>query len=262
MVLTILFIAGAVLYALVRINKHIFKISNNTVIMFTGGLGSGKTLFAVQTAVKKHRMRYRRWWLKKFLHQLIGKPFAKKPPLIYSSFPIASKWYVPLTKEHITLQATMREYSTVVIDEIGMIASQYDWNKDIVKNELNEFIRLFRHYLDGHLILTDQNSDNMAVPLKRRVNIIYNLDDLQKIIPIKNFTLIRTHVTPIVINEDVKNLKNTDVDERDEHHLWTFVTKKHYESRYFKHRYDRVPYEEVKSQLPSRLYKEDEIVLD
>jgi hypothetical protein len=268
----ILFIVIGIIYIFLYFNKHSFKVSNNTVLAFTGGLGSGKTLSAVSYTIKSYNRAMDRYLIKKLWLSILKKLGNKKAlvnlielktkkPYIFSNIPIKSKAYIPLTKEHLTLRTGINEYSTVLIDEVGQFASQYDWNKETVKNEFQEFVRFFRHYINGRLILTDQNSDNIAVGLRRRINVIYNLDNLQKLLPIPYFTLVRIKITPITVTEDIKNIKQTDVGARDEHWLWLLITKKFYESRCYKHRYDRVPYDNVTGSMPNSLYTNEFIEL-
>ena len=272
MVLILFLVAVSIVYAILWFNKHTFKISNNTVLAFTGGLGSGKTLSAVHFTIKSYNRSLDRWIIRKLWLQLLiklGSTKARvnliehktKKPFIFSNIPIKSKAYIPLTKEHLTLKTGINEYSVVLIDEVGQFASQYDWNKETVKNEFQEFVRFFRHYINGRLILTDQNSDNIAVGLRRRINIIYNLDNLQKLLPIPRFTIVRIKITPVTVTEDIKNIKNTDVGARDEHWLWLLITNKYYESRCYKHRYDKVPYDNVTGSMPNSLYTNEFIEL-
>jgi hypothetical protein len=258
MVLVIIIFAVA-LYYLWVINKKIYKISNNSVLAFTGGLGSGKSLTAVQVAISKHKKRYRSW---KFNQLIAFTPKARvrqmknknTPPLIYSNIPIKYKHYVELTKEHLILDSAIHEYSIVLIDEVGQFAGRYDWGNPLVKNELQEFIRFYRHYIDGTLIITDQNSDNIVVDIRRRINVIYNLNDLVKLVPIPYFTLVRIQITPITITEDVMTIEKTDVGELMKHYIYHLITVKRYESRMYKHRYDKVLYEVTKGNTPNSLY--------
>ena len=265
MVLILFLVAVSIVYAILWFNKHTFKISNNTVLAFTGGLGSGKTLSAVHFTIKSYNRSLDRWIIRKLWLQLLiklGSTKARvnliehktKKPFIFSNIPIKSKAYIPLTKEHLTLKTGINEYSVVLIDEVGQFASQYDWNKETVKNEFQEFVRFFRHYINGRLILTDQNSDNIAVGLRRRINVIYNLDDLKKLLPIPYLTLVKINITPITVTEDLKTIANTDVNLLDKHYILMLVTKRFYESRCYRKRYDKVPYDNTTGHVPNSLY--------
>lgn len=152
------------------------KCTRNTVVCFTGGLGSGKTYLAVNKACKA----YKRALFKVRLYNLFHPKKKKSLPLLLSNIPIRikrNKWSSVLTREHLLLKSRIPEYSVVVIDELGQVASQYDYDNPLVMTELQEFIRFFRHYIDGRLFLTDQSSANIVVPIRRRINLIYNLND-------------------------------------------------------------------------------------
>lgn len=266
MVLIWLLVLVGVIYVLYRINQRIYKISNNSVLAFTGGLGSGKTLTAVKVGIRKHQRQKLIWWLKQHIkitqkQKLNALKSKDNPPLIYSNIPIKSKYYVPLTKDHLVLDRKIHEHSIVLIDEVGQFASQYDWENPLVKNELQEFIRFYRHYIDGTLIMTDQNSDNIVVAIRRRINVIYNLNDAVKLLPIPGFTLMRIQITPITVTEGLMTVEKTDVGELQKHYVYWLLTKKWYESRMYKHRYDVVPYEQTQGRVPNSLFTNEFIDL-
>jgi hypothetical protein len=257
MVLIPFLIGIIVMWSILYYNKHNYRITNNSVLCFTGGLGSGKTLTAVKQAIRHHNKMMDIYLIKKLFYTITGKKVDKmilQRPYIYSNIPINHKSYIELNRLHLTLNAHINEGSTVLIDEVGQFASQYDWNKETVKNEFQEFVRFFRHYVNGRLILTDQNSDNIAVGLRRRINIIYNLDDLKKILPIPYFTLVKINITPITVTEDLKTIANTDVNLLDKHYIFMLITKRFYESRCYRKRYDKVPYDNATGHIPNSLY--------
>ncbi len=152
--------------------------TRNTVLCFTGGLGAGKTYCAVQKAVgfyKRQRWRYRFRWC-----PILGN---KNPPSLYSNIPVRlgkNKYSEVLSLEHLTLQKRLPEKAVVLIDEIGQFASQYEHDNPYVMYYIQEFIRFYRHYIDGRLVLTDQASDNIVKPIRLRVNVIYNLNDFRR----------------------------------------------------------------------------------
>lgn len=146
------------------------KITSETIVCYVGGLGSGKTLNAVQRAVKEHKKALKKWRLEKN-----GSP----PPLLISNIPLRYKNKgkiinsLRLTKEIITMEEYIPTGSIVLWDEIGLTCSQFDWDKQIVKNELTEFVRLFRQYTKGGmLIMTDQTLNSIVKPIRERINVI------------------------------------------------------------------------------------------
>lgn len=178
------------------------RIPNNTVIAFTGGLGSGKTFLGVKTAIQHHK--------KMMLLYTLG--IIKKKPEFWSNIPIRytrKKWARQLNYEHLTLKARIEEYSTIFIDELGQFASQYDYQNPYVMMYLQEFIRFYRHYTDGKLIITDQTSSNIVVAIRRRINQIYNLHDFKRFF----FFWYTVKVNEILLTEDIMNIKQTDSDD-------------------------------------------------
>jgi hypothetical protein len=261
MVLALLLLIG-VLYLWWQLNKRIYKVSNNSVICFTGGLGSGKTLFGVYYALGRLAKRRRSYKIKQFFRKRFNYVkylvYKDSEPLLYSNIPIRSKHYVNLTQEHITLERKINENSVVFLDEIGQVASQHDWNKPLVKGNINEYIRFFRHYIDGSLIVTDQSADEIAVGIRRRINVIYNLNDFVKLLPIPYFTIARTTITPVTIIENLQTVEKTDVGEIDKHFIYAFlIGKPRYASRTYKHRYDHVTLIPENPQYPDSLYTND-----
>lgn len=177
------------------------KVPNNTVIAFTGGLGSGKTYLGVKYALKHYRKM-------RFLYFL---RIIKDEPMFFSNIPIRitrKKWAIKLEYDHLTLKSRLPEYSTVFIDELGQIASQYDFNNPYVMQYLQEFIRFFRHYVDGKLIVTDQTSSNIVVAIRRRINQIYNLYDFKRWF----FFWYMVNVNEVMITEDITNIKDVSDD--------------------------------------------------
>jgi hypothetical protein len=259
LILILLFVS---LYVWWQVNKRVYKVSNNSVICFTGGLGSGKTLFGVQYALGRLAKRRRSFKIKQFFRKHFNHAkyllYKDSEPLLYSNIPIRSKYYVSLTHEHITLERKINEHSVVFFDELGQVASQHDWGKPLVKGNLNEYIRFFRHYIDGSLIVTDQSADEIVVGIRRRINVIYNLNDFVKLIPIPGFTLARTTITPVTIIENLQTVEKTDVGEIDKHFIYAFlIGKPKYASRTYKNRYNNVTLVPESPSIPNSLYTND-----
>lgn len=246
----IIAIVVAVIYCIVQLLRS-KRISNNTVICFTGGLGSGKTFHAVKYAVRAYksaRWRYRfskipvlGWILLKF------NKATKNKPVMYSNIPVVIKYRGkhpefsrPLLKEHLLMTKPIEEGAIVLIDEVGQFASQYDHDNPYVMENVQTLIRFFRHFINGRLFLTDQCSDNIVVPIRRRVNIIYNLNDFHRVLFLPIY---KCSVKELTVTEDVKNIK--DVAEREEEYfcglLHYFNRKPRYDSRCYSELYMNEP---------------------
>lgn len=180
------------------------KVPNNTVIAFTGGLGSGKTYLGVKYAIKHHKK----------MNLLYKLRIIKNKPLFYSNIPIRykrKKWAKILEYDHLTLKSRIPEYSTIFIDELGQFASQYDYQNPYVMQYVQEFIRFYRHYTDGKLIITDQTSSNIVVAIRRRINQIYNLHDFSRWL----LFFYKVNVSELLITEDIMNIQNVQESEQE-----------------------------------------------
>lgn len=191
------------------------KFPQDTVICLTGGLGTGKTLIAVDRAIKEYRKRLFMWRIGLY-NKRKGLKVIKKAemPKLYSNIPVLlkrpiyiGKSLIPykeyfsevLTYEHILLLDRIPEYSVVLIDEVGQVADQYQFDNPFVMQNLQQFIRYFRHFIDGKLILTDQSSSNIVVAIRRRINKIYNLHDFRR----NWFFFYKVKVQELFITEDI-----------------------------------------------------------
>lgn len=156
--------------------KKIFgKEKEDTAIMFSGSMGTGKSLNLVRRQKKLRHQAIKE--LKK-----LNKKFKTDYSFtLYSNFPIQYKYKgklylsVPITFEMLTLQEPMSPQCICVIDEFGSFISQFDYK---IKNveKLDEHIRFWRHYHGNgsHLIVADQCSNNVVLQLRRRFNKVIN----------------------------------------------------------------------------------------
>lgn len=229
------------------------RLTRNTVVALTGGLGSGKTLLAVKLACIKWRFNDYVYWFDKWVrypfrnwkNKIIFKAEPKKMyerPLLYCNIPLNHKAYRKLTREMLLNKKLRREYSTTVVDELGQFASQYDFKNPNVMDNLQKLIRFERHVINGNFIYTDQNSSNIVVPVRRRSNVSYNLSMDNKFFLLKFITfglvkLFKMEITQISHLEDLMTVEQSDVGMRDKHYQWVLLLgyKKVYESRCYRY---------------------------
>lgn len=209
-ILLIILILGALFYLVISFKQK--RVPNNTIVAFTGGLGSGKTLLAVRHAIQDYRKKMFNYYLERWLPilNLLPKKYKEKPQF-YSNIPVRVGWFWygkrmarVLTYEHLTLQTRIEEYSTILIDELGQFANQYEYDNPFVQQYIQEFIRFFRHYVDGRMFITDQSSSNIVVSIRRRINQIYNLSNFRKIL-----FFYKVNVSEIHITEDLLNIQDS-----------------------------------------------------
>ena len=185
--------------------------TRDTVIAFSGGLGSGKTFLSVRTALRALRWSRFLWRLDKLLHPVSRKHDPK--PELYSSIPIRTVTGIlrkketfshKLTPEILLLQERIPPRSVVMIDEIGSFMSQFEY-RAVNADRLDEFVRLFRHYtLGGKFICNDQCSENIVLQVRRRLNTVYNLMRFRKLplLPVWH-----CRVRNILISEEIKTVQ-------------------------------------------------------
>lgn len=185
--------------------------TKDTVIAFSGGLGSGKTFLSVRTALRSLRWSRFLWRVDRLLHPLTRKHDPK--PELYSSIPIRTVTGVfrkkvtyshKLTPQILLLQERIPPRSVVMIDEIGSFMSQFEY-RAVNADRLDEFVRLFRHYtLGGKFICNDQCSENIVLQVRRRLNTVYNLMRFRKVplLPVWH-----CRVRNIIISEEIKTVQ-------------------------------------------------------
>lgn len=209
----------------------------DTIVSFTGGLGSGKSLMSVDMAIKLlHRKRREVKW-----KNLFRKRGEKLPePLLYSSIPVRiskKEMAAVLTDKHLTLQEKLVRNSVVFIDEIGSFCSQFDFkakNADI----FDEFIRFYRHYTKGGFIVcNDQCSENIVLQVRRRLNTVYNLMGFRKW-----FGLFYTvHVRNISVSEEIKTIEEQNAEDNTRILFGLLPFTRRYDTWCYAPRYDYVP---------------------
>lgn len=175
-------IIGFIIFRFLRKKYRAVRIHGNSVICFTGGLGSGKTFSAVTYAVKA----YRRDMVLYKLHLLRNKPY------ILSNIPVRvshKKWANILTREHLLLIEEIPQGAYIVIDEIGSFADQYSYDNPNVMGTFTELVRFYRHYVNGRFIFTDQSLSNVIFSVKRRTVINYSLENFSKGMILPTYTI-------------------------------------------------------------------------
>lgn len=226
----ILIVCIVAIFILWKIFKP-YILKYDTTILFTGGIGSGKSLSSVKLAIKLYK---KNCWKVKWKNFFNKKQKIEKPNL-YSNMPIKiSKSYCcKLTKEIITLKEKIPQYSVVLIDEMTAICNQYNWNLEEVRYHLNEFIQFFRHYIGGYLITNAQAESEIVKQVRSKLNSYYWCFNFQKIWIFYRLRVLHLQVSEneVAINQDFIE-KNT---------RWTYgIISKNYNSRYLKNRYQNI----------------------
>lgn len=211
----------------------------DTVVAFTGGLGSGKSFMSVDMSIRLLRRQRR----KVLFHNLLHPKERWEKPLLYASIPVKvskKEMATILTDAHLLLQERIVPRSVVFIDEIGGYCSQFDYratNTDI----FDEFVRFFRHYTKGgYLVVNDQCSENIVLQVRRRLNTVYNLMAF-RIWPAKWFPLFYTvKVRNITVSEEIKTIEEQDTEDNMTTYFGIMPLFQRYDTHCYSHRYDRV----------------------
>ena len=238
----ILIIIAVILY---KVLKPYF-IKYDTTLLFCGGVGSGKSLNSVKTAVKLYKKNHSIWTLKKWWFNFINffrtkknkKVFNIEEPLLYSNIPVRiskKKQSIVLKKEHLTLDLRINQKSIVFIDEISQVVNQYNWNNDIVLNNLEPFIRYFRHFIGGYLICNSQAESELVKQIRSKLNSYYWCFNFQKFL----FFFYRVRILHSQISENNVSI-STDFIENNTRWTYGLMPRKLYNTRAFKHIYDNV----------------------
>lgn len=224
-----------------------YRIVFDTVIAYTGGLGSGKTYLSVNTSLRLLRKQRWRVRLHNFLQRVKRMLYKKykmdlwEKPLLYSSIPVRinkKEWAVMLKPEHLLLTKRIRYRSIVFIDEVGSWAKQFDYALPNIQDNFDELVRFFRHYTKGgYLVVNDQCSENIVLYIRRRLNTVFNLMHFKKW-----FGLVYTvRVRNISISEEIKTIEEEDTEDNMTI-LWGFMGFfKHYDTYCYSERYLTVP---------------------
>ena len=227
---------GLLVFVLWRIFTSYRLNTYDTVVAFTGGLGSGKSFLSVDIAIKLLKRKRREVWLK----NLFNKKGEKLPrPLLYTSIPVSiskKENAVILTEKHLLLQEKLVPRSLCFIDEIGSFCSQFDFkakNADV----FDEFVRFFRHYTkNGYIVCNDQCSENIVLQVRRRLNTVYNLTGFRKW-----FGFIYTvKVRNISVSEEIKTIEEQDTEDNMTTLIGFLPWRKRYDTHCYSPRYDYV----------------------
>lgn len=213
------------------------KLTKNTVLCFTGGLGAGKTFMGVKSTLRYYKLMRLRYYIGKLPFMCALGIGVKTKPVIYSNIPIkyGKKKYAEIfTREHLLMSAALPMGAIVFIDEIGQFASQYDYDNPYVMVLVQRFIRFYRHFIEnGKLIVTDQSNSNIVVAIRRRINVIYNLNNFRRFCGVLPF--FKVDVNELQSIEDTINTNNLEL--TDTEYFFGFLpykwqkNKRHYDSR-------------------------------
>lgn len=257
-----------------------YFIKYDTVVGFSGGLGTGKSFKSVDTSIIE--LRKARWRTQ--LYNLMLWHKEKQPlPELYSSIPVRyktglfSRWKysLKLTPEHLTLQRNIIPGSIIFLDEIDVFCNQFGLanpniidmanKKEIAAKKLREAmemkspdtglvdeeVRLFRHLFSNHvtgveakLIVNSQATSNIATIIRRRMNTVFVLSTFRKWgIPFILPNLIYTvRCRNITITDEITNTSGANAEDDTRLIIGFMPRKKLYDTHCYRHRADTIPF--------------------
>lgn len=217
-----------------------YIIHYDTVLLFTGGLGSGKSLLSSEYALKLLRKNR----LKVLLHNIKPWNWRKKwpKPQLYSSIPFRvsrREWAIRLTPEHLLLQEAIVPRSVCYLDELDSFANQFDFKLDNILNSFNEFCRLYRHYTrGGYLVTNTQASDNCVLQIRRRINTCLNLMHFKKWL----WIIYTVRIRNISLSEELKTVEEQNAEDNMRLKIGFLpIFMRHYDTYCYAGRYATVP---------------------
>lgn len=226
-----------IVYIVWKIVKPYF-IHYDTVLLFTGGLGSGKSLLSSQYALTL--LRKNRW--KVFFHNLTHPKDKWQKPLLYSSIPFMvskKESAVRLTPEHLLLHSALVPRSVVFLDELDSFANQFDYQKANILENFNEFCRLYRHYTKGgYLVTNTQASDNCVLQIRRRINTCFNLMHFKR----HFWVFYSVKIRNISLSEELKTVEEGNKEDSMSTKIGIMPFFRHYDTFCYSCRYGSVPF--------------------
>ncbi|MCR5786741.1 MAG: hypothetical protein K6G28_03500, partial [Acholeplasmatales bacterium] len=171
--MTTIFVLLVIAISIFIIIKIIFhRKKEDTINLFSGGPGSGKTLNAVERVQHHYYKAYK-----------YNKKHKLPVPVVYSNIPMyykvkrfSTKRYLslPITNEMLLMRSFMKENNITFIDEFSTWLDQFDYDpkKNLNAKTIDEHFRFWRHYHGNysHLVITDQCSNNIVLQVRRRCN--------------------------------------------------------------------------------------------
>lgn len=266
--MALILIIGIIAILIIYIILKPYFVKYDTTLLFTGGLGTGKTLNAVKTGRRIYKktlfnIKFHNW-LRKLCNKIRSKHNKKvdkrinkgkqkhitywpikdnqELPRFITNIPVKikggknPKWSSVLTKDMLLLKQRIPEYSVVLLDELPQLINQFNWNIEEVQHNVNEFATFFRHYIGGKLIMTAQADSEIVKQIRSKMNTYYHLSNFRKFL----FFFYKCDICQFVASEIVDNVSIGFYEDNTKTIYGTLFTKL-YDSRCYSERYLKLP---------------------
>ena len=247
-----------------------YTLKYNTTLFITGELGAGKTLTGVKTAIiciRKNRFKIacynkikmpiinkiRSWQNKRREKKnltLLPYLTKKRRPQLISNIPIHFKshlfssereWSVQLKSEMLVCLEKFPEMSVMLIDELPQLVNQFNWDLQLVQQNINEMITFYRHYYAGNLIITAQSVNDVVVQIRRKCNQAVWCYHMKKYL----FGLFYTiRMADMMLNDNIQSMSTTYIEDNTKLHFGLFPKKNTYDTRCYSERINNAYIEE------------------
>lgn len=207
-------ILAVVIIVLIFIIYKFKKPRIDTWNLISGQVGGGKTSSCVCRIKRQLRKYYFLFRNRKIKNDYIilsnfpmgkqEKKFGKLTGKRYIKVWLKKIYCYDLNLDVILLQKKLPQDEVIlVIDEFSDVASQFDYNNPLVKDNIKEFVSKFRHYTHGkgYGYIIDQCSQEIFLQARRRISYCYNMVNCFKV-----------PLLPIVIYQYRKILLSDEVD--------------------------------------------------
>lgn len=213
----------------------------DTVILYTGGLGSGKSLISSQMALRLLRKnRFKVKW-----HNFWHPKDKWEKPQLYSNIAFRitkSEWALQLTPGHMLMESAIIPRSILFVDEICLFLDQFSI-KLPASETVEEFATLYRHYTQGgFLVMNTQNSNKVNFHFRYCVNSALNLSYFKRRLPYPlPFLWYKVKVRNISLADDIKRIEEGNREDSMSNLFGLRPLLKHYDTYTYSIRYKSVP---------------------
>lgn len=171
------FLLGLALFLYFKFFK-IPKIKN--IVFVDGSLGTGKSFYSVNIAIRLYKRALRHYKIYKVVYKLL-KPLGRfkrfhrlktaylelEEPLLYSNIPLRRVKFANLTLDILNRKVRIPYKSVILIDEMSMVADQFDYKDREVSESLRDFFKLYRHETHGgYIVINSQSTSDLHYSIK------------------------------------------------------------------------------------------------
>lgn len=185
-----LLVIGLVIFVVHKIMCK-FKLPKvGALCLISGGVKTGKSTFSVALVMSNYKRVHRRWKIRKFFCELLGKE-VEEEPLIYSNIPLSVP-YVPLTEDLLTRKKRFRYGSVIYVCEASLVADSQMIKDMDMNNRLLLFNKLIGHSTKGGMIIYDtQSTMDVHYSVKRCLSEYFYIHHLFKWLPFFMIAFVR-----------------------------------------------------------------------